>query len=98
MSRQSIIDGSGRDVLPFIPRPAVLWRSARFWIWTAFAVLIAAAIPDMFVDYWFFESIGKTNVFWTTFSAQLTLFAITWVVFCLSDYLPIRQYAVSPTL
>jgi uncharacterized membrane protein (UPF0182 family) len=86
------------DVLPLIPTPGVLWRSLRFWIWAVFIVVLAAAIPDVVVTYWFFESLGKTSVFWTTFSAQLALFAITWVVFCLSDYLPIRQYAVSPTL
>ena len=86
------------SVTPFIPSPAVLWRSLKFWVWTAFIVLSLAAIPDIIVDYWFFASIGKANIFWTNFSAQLTLFAITWVVFCLADYLPIRQYAVSPTL
>src|SRR5688572_11336829 len=85
-------------VSPSIPSPAVLWRSLKFWVWTAFIVLFAAAIPDIIVDYWFFASIGKANIFWTNFYAQLALFAITWVVFCLADYLPIRQYAVSPTL
>jgi len=90
--------GPDADPFPFIPGPAVLWRSLKFWIWVVFIVLVVSAIPDMFVDYWFFESLGQTSVFWTTFSAQVTLFAVTWVVFCLSDYLPIRQYAVSPAL
>jgi uncharacterized membrane protein (UPF0182 family) len=85
-------------VTPFIPGPAVLWRSLKFWVWTAFILLFATAIPDIIVDYWFLASIGKANIFWTNFYAQLVLFAITWVVFCLADYLPIRQYAVSPTL
>src|SRR5438128_993261 len=88
----------GGDVLPSIPSPGLLWRSLKFWIWAVFVVVLVAAIPDLFVNFWFFESIGKTNVFWTTFAAQLMLFAVTWVVFCLSDYLPIRQYAVSPAL
>jgi uncharacterized membrane protein (UPF0182 family) len=85
-------------VLPVIPPPAVLWRSLRFWIWVVFSGLLAAAIPDLFVDYWFFQSLGRTDVFWTMFAAQLTLFTVTWIVFCLSDYLPIRRYAVSPAL
>ncbi len=86
------------DVLPVIPSPARLWRSLKFWIWAALIALLAAAIPDIVVDYWFFESIGKTHVFWTNFNAQLLLFVITLVVFAASDYLPIRRYAVSPTL
>ena len=86
------------DPFPLIPPPARLWRALKFWIWVVVAILIAAAIPDIIVDYWFFESLGQTAVFWTTFNAQLALFVITWVVFCLADYLPIRRYAVSPAL
>lgn len=94
----SSVSTSGADLFPCIPGPAQLWHALKFWTWVVFIVLLLAAIPDFIVDYWFFESIGQSSVFWTTFTAQLTLFAVTWVVFCLSDYLPIRQYAVSPAL
>lgn len=87
-----------QDVLPIIPRPSQLWRPLKFWIWVAAAVLVLAALPDLIVDYWFFESLGRSQGFWTMLNAQLALFAITWLVFCLADYLPIRQYAVSPAL
>src|SRR5688572_11308295 len=96
MARRQDLAGDG--AFPSIPPPGVLWRSLKVWVWTVFVVLLLAAIPDVVVDYWFFESLGKTNVFWVNFSAQLSLFVITLVVFALSDYLPIRQYAVSPTL
>ncbi len=86
------------DAFPWIASPALLWRSLRFWIWTVVVVLVASAIPDLIVDYWFFDSVGKSRVFWTMLNAQFALFAITWLVFCLADYLPIRQYAVSPAL
>lgn len=88
----------GVDLFPRIPSPALLWRSLKFWVWAAFLILLVAAIPDIVVDYWFFESVGKSGIFWTNFSAQFSLFLITLIVFALSDYLPIRQYAVSPTL
>lgn len=84
--------------LPLIPDPDLLWRRLKFWIWAVVIVTVLAAIPDLFVDYWFFKSLGLESVFLTTLAAQMTLFAITWVVFCLSDYLPIRRYAVSPAL
>ena len=86
------------DAFPVIPPPGALWRSLKFWIWTGFAIVLLAAIPDLIVDYWFFASLGKTGIFWTNFNAQLALFVITLIAFALSDYLPIRQYAVSPTL
>ncbi len=86
------------DTFPAVPAPALLWRSLKFWIWTGAIVLVLAAIPDIIVDYWFFDSIGQARVFWTMLGAQLALFGTTWLVFCLADYLPIRQYAVSPAL
>ena len=86
------------DTFPFVPHPALLWRSLKFWIWVVLAVLVLSAVPDLIVDYWFFQSVGQSRAFWTMFGAQLALFGITWLVFCLADYLPIRQYAVSPAL
>lgn len=89
--------GSG-TVLPVVPTPERLWRSLRFWIWVAMVGLVLAAIPDLLVDYWFFESIGKSSVWWTNFGTQLALFLITMVLFTLGDYIPIKTYAVSPTV
>ncbi|HET6268167.1 MAG TPA: UPF0182 family protein, partial [Acidobacteriota bacterium] len=88
----------GLEALPFIPSPALLWRAICFWIWAAYIALLLAAIPHIIVDYWFFDSIHKTSIFWTNFNAQLILFIITMVAFALADYLPIQAYAVSPTL
>jgi uncharacterized membrane protein (UPF0182 family) len=84
--------------MPRIPSPDVLWRSLKFWVWAVCAVLVLAAIPDIVVDYWFFDSLGQASVFWTNFNAQLLLFFVTFFVFALGDYLPIRRYAVSPGL
>jgi len=93
-----LVEPDVADGLPAIPPPGRLWRSLRFWIWTFVVTLVAAAIPDFFVDYWFFESIGQPDVFAVILGVQVALFAVTWVIFCLADYLPIRQYAVSPGL
>ena len=76
----------------------MLWRSLRIWIWAVCVLLLANAVPDLVVEYWFFDSVGQGDVFWTNLTAQLTLFVVTLVVFALGDYLPIRQYAVSPAL
>lgn len=86
------------DAMPAIPPPEVLWRALKFWVWAVCAVLLFAALPDIVVDYWFFDSLGQSRVFWTNFNAQLALFLVTFLVFALGDYLPIRRYAVSPGL
>ncbi len=88
----------GLEALPFIPSPPLLWRSLRFWIWTAFIFLLLAAVPHIIVNYWFLDSIDKASIFWTNFNVQIVLFMIAFVLFTLGDYIPIRTYAVSPTL
>src|SRR5688500_20196438 len=81
--------------LPGIPAPAALWRSMRIWMWAVCALLLADAVPDLIVDYWFFESVGRGDVFGSNLSAQLALFVVTPVVLALGEYLPSRQAEVS---
>ncbi|MFQ5928858.1 MAG: UPF0182 family protein, partial [Acidobacteriota bacterium] len=88
----------GQELLPFIPSPAFLWRSSCFWIWTAYTLLILAALPPIIVSYWFLKSLGKASIFWTNFNAQLVLFAAAMVLFTLGALIPIRLYAASPVL
>ena len=41
-------------------------------------------MPYLIVDYWFFQSVGQSRTFYTILGAQLALFGITWLVFCLA--------------
>ncbi len=93
MSKQSI---SG--LLPAIPSPRTLWRSFSFWIWVLFALLIANAIPDYFVQYWFNLSLGYQSIFWTNVYMQIFLFMIYGIAVALAIYLPMRLHAESRLL
>ncbi|MBI3694749.1 MAG: UPF0182 family protein [Acidobacteria bacterium] len=79
--------------LPGIPSPSALWRPLRLWGWVVYGGLLLAAVPDFLVDYWFFQSLGRSSIFWTNFSAQLLLFAGAGLVFTLAVYLPLRLQA-----
>ncbi|HEX9709488.1 MAG TPA: UPF0182 family protein, partial [Candidatus Thermoplasmatota archaeon] len=84
--------------LPAIPHPARLWRPIRSWTWAAVAVLLLAAVPDLLVDFWFLDSLGRADVFVTNLRAQALLFAAGLAVFAVAAAVPARLYAVGPTL
>jgi uncharacterized membrane protein (UPF0182 family) len=85
-------------LLPYIPSPSRLWRSFSFWIWVLFALLIANAIPDYCVQYWFNLSLGYQSIFWTNVHMQIFLFTIYGIAVALAIYTPMRLYAKSRLL
>jgi len=90
--------GTITGLLPFIPKPRVLWRSFSLWIWVVYILIIVNAIPDYFVQYWFNLSLGFKSVFWTNIRMQFILFAIFGIAIALSIYTPMRLHAVSRVL
>lgn len=86
------------DAIPAIPPPRLLWRSLAMWIWMAYIILILAAVPDFFVQYWFNQSLGYFTIFTTNFGTQLALFVGYGALVTLAIHLPVRAHAVSPTL
>ena len=38
------------EVQPYIPPPRVLWKPFVFWTWVLYAVVVLAAVPDLFVQ------------------------------------------------
>ncbi len=83
---------------PVIPPIARLWRSVSLWIGLGYAWLVLAAVPPLVVSYWFLDGVGHSQVFWTNLATQSVLFAAGVALFGLAVAIPIRTYAVSPTL
>lgn len=90
--------GKITGLLPFIPQPHALWRPFSLWIWVVYALIIANAVPDYFVQYWFNKSLGFQSVFWTNVRMQVFLFAIYGIAIAASIYIPMRMHAVSRVL
>ena len=70
----------------------------RTWIWVAYAILILAAIPDYFVQYWFNTSLRFNTIFFTNLKMQAALFGAYGTLVFAGIVLPIRLYALSPGL
>ena len=83
---------------PYIPRPAVLWKSFAVWTWALFGLVGLEFITDVFVQFWFNQSLGYRTIFWTNLQVQVALFAAYGTLLGLSVYAPIRMHARSPTL
>ncbi len=77
---------------------ARMWGSLAFWIGLAYAWVLLAAVPPLVVSYWFLDGMGRGEVFWTNFTAQSLLFVTGVLLFGLAVVVPVRVYAVSPTL
>jgi uncharacterized membrane protein (UPF0182 family) len=94
------LTGAGRhgEVEPRIPAPGALWGAVRNWIWFGYAVLILAAIPDMFVQYWFNSSLTLGSVFVTNFTTETALFVLFGGLTVAAVVVPVRLYAMSTGL
>jgi uncharacterized protein len=79
--------------IPTIPAPATLWPPVRNWIWAAYLVLIAAAIPDLFVQFWFNRSLGYHTIFATNLTTQLLVGAVFGGLMYAAITIPMRLYA-----
>ena len=98
MNRSDASWSPGADCHPFIPEPAALWAPVRTWIWTAYGVLILAAVPDYFVQFWFNSSLQFQNIFMTNLKMQFLLFVAYGTLVAAGVIVPLRLYAVSPGL
>ena len=92
--------GAGRqgELEPRIPAPGALWGAVRNWIWFGYAVLILAAIPDLFVQYWFNSSLTLASVFVTNFTTETVLFVLFGGLAAAAVVVPVRLYAVNTDL
>ena len=97
-----MVSGSARNGAiesePIIPAPSTLWHPVRNWIWVAYLLLILAAIPDFFIQYWFNTSLGFHTIFFTNLRMQLLLAIGFGTLIVAAVMVPMRLYAHSPTL
>ncbi len=83
---------------PSIPTPRALWRSFAAWTWALYGVVLLAALPHYFVQFWFNRSLGYQSVFWTNLVAQAIPFLVLGTLAALAIAIPIRVHARSTTL
>ena len=77
-----------------IPRPSALWTPLAFWIWVFVAVVSLDAVPHLFVQYWFNQSLGFRDLFWTNLQMQAGLFALAMTLFAALTTAPVWVFGV----
>lgn len=85
-------------MFPTIPGLGRLWRPFRWLMWTVLSLLAVFAVPDLIVEFWFLDSLGRGGVFITNFTAQLALFSLAGGLAFLAAIVPARRYAVDSGL
>jgi uncharacterized protein len=84
--------------IPTIPPPSALWIPVRSCIWATYGLLILAAIPDFFVQYWFNNSLGYRTIFWINLTTQWLLGVAFGALVFAGIAVPMRLYAQSAGL
>src|SRR3990172_2887450 len=98
MTPRETVSDLGVDLAPRIPAPGVLWGPVRNWIWVAYLILMLAAVPDYFVQYWLNTSLNFHTIFFTNLRMQALLFGAYGALIFAAVNVPMRLYAASPGL
>ena len=72
-----------------IPRPSTLWTPLAFWIWVFVVIVSLDALPHLFVQYWFNQSLGYRALFWTNLQMEMGLFAAGLILVTVVAVLPV---------
>lgn len=78
-----------------IPRPSTLWTPLAFWIWVFVVIVSVDALPHLFVQYWFNQSLGYRALFWTNLQMEVGLFAAGLILFTAVTVLPVWIFRIS---
>src|SRR4051794_36288744 len=67
--------------LPRAPEPGRLWSRAVGFGAFVFFLFLLDGLANLLMQYWFLDSIGFKDVFWTNFWAGFALFAVAFVLY-----------------
>ena len=84
--------------LPQAPAAALLWKRGLTVAGILVTLFTLDVITILFADYWLFQSLGQTSVFWTNFVMGAELYVSAFVVFAAGIALPAYTHDVSPRM
>jgi uncharacterized membrane protein (UPF0182 family) len=65
---------------PMVPAIGTLMMSLTVLLWVVLGLFLIDKITVLLADYWFFQSVGLEEVFWTNFKTGALLYAIAFTV------------------
>ena len=65
---------------PLVPDAGALLMRLLVVLWALLALFLLDKLSVLFADYWFFQSIGQEEVFWTNFRTGAVLYVVAAVV------------------
>jgi uncharacterized membrane protein (UPF0182 family) len=83
------------DRQALIPHPSLLWRPLAFWVWVFVIIVLLDAVPHLLVQYWFNQSLGYRDIFWTNMRMQAALFAAALALYAVAIAAPVWVFDVA---
>jgi len=84
--------------LPQAPAAALLWKRGLTVAGILVTLFTLDVITILFADYWLFESLGLTSVFWTNFVMGAELYVSAFIIFAAGIAVPAYTHDVSPRM
>ncbi|HEY4230473.1 MAG TPA: UPF0182 family protein, partial [Thermoanaerobaculia bacterium] len=84
--------------LPQAPAAALLWKRGLTVAGILITLFTLDVITIIFADYWLFQSLGLTSVFWTNFVMGAELYVSAFIVFAAGIAVPAYTHDVSPRM
>jgi uncharacterized protein len=84
--------------LPQAPAGALLWKRGLTVAGILVTLFTLDVITVIFADYWLFQSLGLTSVFWTNFVMGAELYVSAFIVFAAAIGVPAYTHDVSPRM
>jgi len=81
-------------VLPQAPRAALLWSRGLVVASILVTLFTIDVITVIFADYWLFQSVGLSSVFWTNFVMGAELYVAAFILFALAIAVPAHRHDV----
>ncbi len=88
----------GHRAPPGSRAPALLWKRGLTVAGILVTLFTLDVITIIFADYWLFQSLGLTSVFWTNFVMGAELYVSAFLVFAAAIAVPAYTHDVSPRM
>ena len=84
--------------LPQAPAAGLLWRRGLTVAGILMTLFTLDVVTVIFGDYWLFESLGLTKIFWTNFAMGAQLYVAAFLAFAAAIAVPAYTHQVSPRM
>ena len=85
-----------RVALPRVPPANVLWRRGMLLLYVVTGLILLDRLTKLLMDFWFFQSLGYDQIFWTNFWTCAVMWVSAGVAFAAAIAVPTFAFRLPP--